>query len=89
VRGRALAAGAAAGTAGLLACGVAVVLAAAGPGGTAPVAVAPSFALTDARVSPRRAYFAGRPVQITFAIAAAAPLALQVDVVREATRKPS
>ena len=88
MRGRALAAGAAAGAAGLLACGVAVVPAAAGPGGTAPVAVAPSFALTGARVSPRRAYFAGRPVQVSFGVAAAAPLALRVDVVREATSRP-
>jgi murein DD-endopeptidase MepM/ murein hydrolase activator NlpD len=49
-----------------------------------PIQVSPSaFALTDARVSPRRAYFAGREVTITFGIAAAAPLALQVDLVRE------
>jgi hypothetical protein len=44
--------------------------------------------LLDARVSPRRAHFAGRRVQIAFAVDAAAPLALQVDVVREAPRKP-
>ena len=51
-------------------------------------AAARGFELLDARVSPRRAYFAGRRVLITFAVEAAAPLPLQVDVVREATREP-
>jgi murein DD-endopeptidase MepM/ murein hydrolase activator NlpD len=53
-----------------------------------PVTVAPTFELLDARVTPQRAYVAGRPVQVSFGVAAPAPLALQVDVVREATRKP-
>ena len=48
-------------------------------------AVPGSFELLDARVSPRHAYFAGRPVAFTFAIAAAAPLDLRVDVVRAAS----
>ena len=54
----------------------------------AAAAAEPSFKVVDGKVSPRRAYFAGRPVRISFAIEAAAPLALQVDVVREATRRP-
>ncbi len=64
-------------------------------GGTAPAAAAPpaapagpSFSLLDPRVTPVQAYFAGRRVQISFAIDAAGPLALRVDVVREATRRP-
>jgi murein DD-endopeptidase MepM/ murein hydrolase activator NlpD len=63
-----------------------VVLAAA----LAPAArsAAPAFTVTEASVSPRHAYFAGATVRISFAIAAAAPVALQVDVVREATRTP-
>ena len=53
-----------------------------------PTEVAPSaFALADARVSPRRAYFAGREVTIGFRVVAAAPLALQVQLVREATSR--
>jgi murein DD-endopeptidase MepM/ murein hydrolase activator NlpD len=56
---------------------------------TAPsAAAAPAFALRDARVSPRHAYFAGRPVTVGFTVDAPAPLDLQVDVVREATGKP-
>ena len=50
-------------------------------------APAPAFALRDARVNPRHAYFAGRPVAVGFTVDAAAPLDLQVDVVREATRQ--
>lgn len=73
----------------VLAAGATVVSGSAPAGGAAPVPpVAPAFALRDAHVSPRRAYFAGRPVQITFTVDAAAPLALQVDIVREATSKP-
>ena len=49
---------------------------------------APGFALLDARVTPKHAYFAGRPVRISFSFEAAAPVALQVDVVREATHRP-
>ena len=60
---------------------------AAAPPAAAPPAAAPSFALIDARVSPRRAYAAGRRVRVSFTVAAAAPLALRVDVVREATRR--
>lgn len=58
------------------------------PAPAPPAAVVPGFALVDARVSPRRAYFAGPPVRITFAVSAAAPFAPRVDIVREATRKP-
>jgi len=55
-----------------------------------PVAIAPAvFALVDARSSPRRAYVAGRAVRVRFAIDAAAPLALRVDLVREATGRPA
>ena len=49
---------------------------------------APAFTLTDPAVSPRQAYFDGARVRIAFAIQAAGPQDLQVDVVREATRKP-
>jgi murein DD-endopeptidase MepM/ murein hydrolase activator NlpD len=48
----------------------------------------PAFTIARASVSPRDAYFAGAPIRIAFAIAAAAPLALRVDLVREATGKP-
>jgi len=54
----------------------------------APVApVAPpavEFELVDASVRPRRAYVAGRRVLIEFAVQAAAPLHLRVELVREA-----
>jgi murein DD-endopeptidase MepM/ murein hydrolase activator NlpD len=54
-----------------------------------PAPVTPAgFALLDARVTPEHAYFAGRPVQVTFTVRSAAPVAVQVDVIREATRKP-
>ena len=46
------------------------------------------FAVAAARVTPRHAYVAGRPVRIVFAIRAPAPLALQVDIVRMATGVP-
>jgi murein DD-endopeptidase MepM/ murein hydrolase activator NlpD len=71
------------------AAGGAVVVAS-GPtsGGAAPEAAPPEFRILDARVSPRRAYFAGRPVQITFRVAAPAPVALQVEVVRDKTDRP-
>jgi murein DD-endopeptidase MepM/ murein hydrolase activator NlpD len=49
---------------------------------------APAFRVSSGSVSPREAYFAGAPVRLSFAIGAPAPLALQVDVVREATGKP-
>ncbi len=48
----------------------------------------PAFTVATSSVSPREAYFAGAPVRIAFAVDAPAPLALRVDVVREATRKP-
>jgi murein DD-endopeptidase MepM/ murein hydrolase activator NlpD len=54
--------------------------------GSAPAAS--GFEVLDARVSPRRAYFAGRPVRVAFRIGAAAPLALSLEVVREATGRP-
>jgi hypothetical protein len=54
----------------------------------APPPAASEFAVAGARVTPRHAYFADRPVRIAFAIQAPAPLALQVDVVREATGAP-
>jgi murein DD-endopeptidase MepM/ murein hydrolase activator NlpD len=56
-------------------------------GAAAPPA-ASEFAVAGARVTPQHAYFAGRPVRIAFAIHAPAPVALQVDVVREATGDP-
>ena len=66
-------------------------LAALAPGATAPPAApAPAgvFGVASARVSPRHAYVAGRPVAIDFTVVAPAALALQVDVVREATLTP-
>ncbi len=58
------------------------------PAGAPAAAPAPAtgLRLVGARVSPRRAYVAGRPVDVTFRTAGSAPLALTVDVVREATR---
>jgi murein DD-endopeptidase MepM/ murein hydrolase activator NlpD len=73
----------AAGAPALLGAGASVLAAA--PPVPAPPAAAPSFELLDARVSPKRAYVAGRRVVVSFGVAAPAPLALQVDVVREAT----
>jgi murein DD-endopeptidase MepM/ murein hydrolase activator NlpD len=54
----------------------------------AALAAAPGFSVVESRVTPRHAYFAGAPVRIAFTIDAPAPVALQVDVVREATRAP-
>jgi murein DD-endopeptidase MepM/ murein hydrolase activator NlpD len=77
-----------------VAAGVAVAVVGAAvplPGGAdenAAPAAPPEFRILDARVSPRHAYFAGRPAAITFGLAAPAPLALQVDVVREKTDQP-
>lgn len=51
-------------------------------------AQAPSFTVTSSSVGPKHAYVAGAPVRIAFAIDAPAPLALRVDIVREATREP-
>ncbi len=48
----------------------------------------PEFRVLDAQVSPRHAYFAGRPVALTFSLAAPEPMALQVDIVREKTDAP-
>ena len=48
----------------------------------------PEFRILDAQVSPRHAYFAGRPVAITFRLAAPEPMALQVDIVRDRTDQP-
>jgi murein DD-endopeptidase MepM/ murein hydrolase activator NlpD len=58
-----------------------------GPGSPAPAAP-PEFRILGAHVSPRHAYFAGRPVAITFRVAAPAPVSLQVEVVRAATDRP-
>jgi murein DD-endopeptidase MepM/ murein hydrolase activator NlpD len=55
---------------------------------SAPTAAAPALTVRDASVVPRHAYVAGAPVRIAFAIEAPAPLIVQVDVIREATRKP-
>lgn len=80
--------GSAAAALAVLAAGATVVSGAAPTGGTARGAASvPSFTL-DAQVRPRRAYVAGRPVSVTLSIAAAGPLDLQLDVVREATGRP-
>ena len=85
VRGRragaALAALAVAGAAG------AAVVGAAAPApvpGAAPDAAPPELRIVGAQVSPRHAYFAGRPVRLSFTVAAPAPVSLQVEVVRDA-----
>ncbi|MEA2195615.1 MAG: peptidoglycan LD-endopeptidase LytH [Solirubrobacteraceae bacterium] len=71
------------------AAGAAVVGAAAPtPGEPAAPAAPPEFRILAAQVSPRHAYFAGRPVAIAFGVAAPAPVDLQVDVVRDATGQP-
>lgn len=49
---------------------------------------APAFRVSSGSATPRDAYFAGAPVRLSFAIDAPAPLALQVHIVRVATRKP-
>jgi murein DD-endopeptidase MepM/ murein hydrolase activator NlpD len=56
----------------------------------APAAPAapPEFRIVGARVSPRHAYFAGRPVALEFTVAAPQPLDLQIDVVRDRTDQP-
>ena len=59
-----------------------------GPAGAAAPAAPPEFRILGARVSPRLAYVAGRPVAIAFAIAAPRPLDLQVDVVSDRTDQP-
>ncbi|HVF78839.1 MAG TPA: peptidoglycan DD-metalloendopeptidase family protein [Solirubrobacteraceae bacterium] len=78
-----------------LVAGTGVVSGSAPTGGTAPGVAPlppgpalPSFALVGPRVSPPKAYFAGRPVEIAFVVEAPAPIALQVEVVRAATGKP-
>jgi murein DD-endopeptidase MepM/ murein hydrolase activator NlpD len=71
------------------ATGAAVVFAAAPAAGeVAPDAAPPELRILHARVSPRHAYFAGRPLRITFGVAAPAPVALQIEVVRDATGEP-
>lgn len=71
------------------AAGAAVVWAAAPTGEPSPgEAGPPELRILDAQVSPRHAYFAGRPVQLTFSIAAPAAVELQIEVVRDATDKP-
>ena len=56
----------------------------------APAAPAapPEFTILGARVSPRHAYFAGRPVALAFTVAAPQPLDLQIDVVSDRTDQP-
>lgn len=68
--------------------GAVVVASAPDSDGVQADAAPPEFRILDARVSPRRAYFAGRPVQITFRVAAPAPVALQIEIVREKTDRP-
>ena len=63
----------------------AVVSGTAQTGGAAPAAAPVPVELLDARVTPRRAYFAGRPASIAFAIRAPAPVDLRLDIVRAAT----
>ena len=75
------------------AAGAAVVVASATTSGgavpaDAPPPLPPEFRIIDARVSPRHAYFAGRPAQISFSVAAPAPLALEIDIVRDKTDQP-
>ena len=65
---------------------VAVSVANSGP--PAPPPPPPEFRVLDAKASPRHAYFAGRPVAITFRLAAPEPMALQIDVVRDKTDRP-
>ena len=68
--------------------GAVVVASAPDSGGPEADAAPPEFRIVDPRVSPRRAYFAGRPVQFTFRVAAPAPVALQIEVVRNKTDEP-
>ncbi len=75
------------------AVGAAVVVASATTSGggvpaAAPPPPPPEFRILNAHVTPRHAYFAGREVQISFAVVAPAPLVLQVDIVRDATDEP-
>jgi hypothetical protein len=56
--------------------------------GPAVPAAPPEFRIVGARVSPRHAYFAGRPVVLEFTVAAPAALDLQIDVVRDRTDQP-
>ncbi len=49
---------------------------------------APTFQVVETSISPASAYVAGPPVKVGFAIEAAAPLVLQADIVRVATRAP-
>ncbi len=66
----------------------AVVASAPRSSGSAAEAPPPEFRILDARVRPRHAYFAGRPVGISFSVAAPAALDLQIDVVRDKTGAP-
>ena len=68
--------------------GAAVVGAAAPGGEPAPPPPPPQFRVINPQATPHRAYFAGPPVEITFGLAAPAPLALQVDIVRDRTDRP-
>jgi len=66
----------------------AAVVGAAAPGDPGPPPPPPQFRILDAQVAPRQAYFAGRPVAISFGLAAPAAMELQVDIVRDRTDKP-
>jgi murein DD-endopeptidase MepM/ murein hydrolase activator NlpD len=69
----------------------AAVVGAASPGGPdedAGPAPPPEFRIDGARVSPRHAYFAGRPVVLEFTLVAPAPVDLQIDVVSDRTDRP-
>lgn len=50
--------------------------------------VASAFTIVSPSIAPRHAFVAGRPVRISFAIGASAPLALRIEIVRDATGKP-
>jgi murein DD-endopeptidase MepM/ murein hydrolase activator NlpD len=56
--------------------------------GSATTSPPPGSGFRDVSVSPRHAYFAGKPIRIAFRAPAPAPIAMRVDVVREATHTP-
>lgn len=71
-----------------LAALAAVIAPPAAAGSSVPPPAAGGFAVAGARVSPRHAYVAGKAVRIAFVVDAPAPLALELDVVRDATGAP-
>ena len=66
----------------------AAVVAGSASGPPEPPPPPPEFRILGAQVTPRHAYFAGRPVALTFSLAAPEPMALQIDIVRDATDEP-